>query len=565
MKVSSFEELDASMLSWYNESRAAGIPVTSAMCIEQAKFLHERLDMKRSFSASSGWLTRFKQRYGIAGVYTHSKTKAGSSSSADKFCYQFQQVMQNEEWLPDQIYNVDETGLYWNSLPSKTGTDTNATNERITILCCTNATGTHKLDLTIIAKSKYPWNPKDEEFPQTAVNYYEAKGGWASKEIFQHWFQYKWIPEVRAYLTNKILPLRAMLLLDTAPCHITNTALRSEDGCMIVRFMPTDVANWVQPMQQGIVSLLKWNYRTDLLKKCQNDDKHMMHRRIEDAVKELEAGWSKVNSQSIKSAWNKLIPETEQYVVENEIIQTKQEAGWSKENPQSIKSTWNKLIPETEQYVVESEIIQTEREAGWSKVNPQSIKSAWNKLIPETEQYVVESEIIQTNGEETCVVMVDHQTGVVMDFEEVEEIDGEEQIEECMPEGDEIEEDIQEETEEVEEEIQQVGEIEHVEVEQWFNSDEAIIVKEENMVEVAVEFSELGDNPESGDNSGDESKDKRLELHTALTSVETLLGFVDHRGLTNDDKRAFKTIRSDVRKLMKSLESKKNNPDIILS
>ncbi|XP_052902129.1 jerky protein homolog-like [Anopheles moucheti] len=528
MKVSSFEELDASMLSWYNESRAAGIPVTSAMCIEQAKYLHERMDLKRSFSASSGWLTRFKQRYGIAGVYTHSKAKAGSSSSADKFCYQFQQVIQNEEWLPDQIYNVDETGLYWNSLPSKTGTDTNVTNERITILCCTNATGTHKLDLTIIAKSKHPWNPKDEEFPQTAVNYYEAKGGWASKEIFQHWFQYKWIPEVRAYLTAKILPLRAILLLDTAPCHITDSALRSEDGCMIVRFMPTDVANLVQPMQQGIISLLKWNYRTDLLKQCQNDDKYIMNRRIEDAVKELEAGWSKVNPQSIKSAWNKLIPETEQYVVENEIIQTKQEADWS-------------------------------------KVNPQSIKTPWNKLIPETEQYVVESEIIQTNGEEACVVMVDHQTGLVMGFEDVEEMDGVEQIEECIPEGDEIEEDIQEEAEEVEEEIQQVGEIEHVQVEQWFNTNQAIIVKEENMVEVAVEFSELGDNPESGDNSGEESKDKRLELHTALTSVETLLGFVDHRGLTIDDKRAFKAIRSDVRKLMKSLESKKNNPDTIIS
>uniref|UniRef100_A0A182ML12 HTH CENPB-type domain-containing protein n=1 Tax=Anopheles culicifacies TaxID=139723 RepID=A0A182ML12_9DIPT len=487
MKVSSFEELDASMLSWYNENRAAGIPMTSAMCIEQAKYLHESLGMKRAFNASSGWLTRFKQRYGISGVYTHSTAKTGSSTNAETYCYQFQQLMQNEDWLPDQIYNVDETGLCWNSLPSKVGNGSN-TSERITIICCTNATGTHKLDLTIVAKSQHPWNPKDEEFPQAAVNYYEAKGGWASKEIFRHWFECKWVPEVKSFLTSKMLPPKAILLIDTAPCHITDTALRSHDGNMIVRFMPTDVANLVQPMQQGIISLLKWNYRTELFKQCQIDETCLKRRKIEDAVQGLEIAWSKVTPPSIKSAWNTLIPDTEQYVVENEIL---------------------------------------------------------------------------PNGTQTCVVMVDNQTDLVMDFEEVEEMEGTLEVE-GMTESEQITE-VQEVTEDVEEEIQQVEEVEHVEGEQWFNPNDAIIVKEENLVEVAVEFSELTENPESGDNSGDDCKDKRLELDTALTSVETLLGFVDQRGLAMDDKKAFKKIRNDVRKLMKSLASKKNNTASVLS
>uniref|UniRef100_A0A182VQC7 HTH CENPB-type domain-containing protein n=1 Tax=Anopheles minimus TaxID=112268 RepID=A0A182VQC7_9DIPT len=512
MKVSSFEELDASMLSWYNENRAAGIPVTSAMCIEQAKYLHESLGLKRTFNASSGWLNRFKQRYGIAGVYTHSTAKVGSSLHADSFCDQFQQLMQNEDWLPDQIYNVDETGLCWNTIPSKVCSASNATStgERITVICCTNATGTHKLDLTIVTKSRHPWNPQDEEFPQTAVNYYEAKGGWVSKEIFRHWFEYKWVPEVRHFLASKLLPLKAILLIDTAPCHITDTSLRSEDGCMIVRFMPTDVANLVQPMQQGILSLLKWNYRTDLLKQYQCDDKLLKRIKMEDAVQG--------QCQSV------------------------------------VKPLKRRQIQDAVQGL----------ENAWSKVTPQSIKNAWNTLIPDTEQYVVENEILQTNGTETCVVMVDHhQSDPVMDFEEVEEIEAADQVEE-IPDSEQMTE-LQEETEEVEEEIQLVEEIEHVSVGQWFSTSDPIIVKDESMVEVAVEFSELAENPESVDNSGDEGQDKRLELHTALTSVETLLGFVDQRGLAMDDMKAFKKIRTDVRKLMKSLESKKNNPAIILS
>ncbi|XP_035890743.1 jerky protein homolog-like [Anopheles stephensi] len=496
MKVSSFEELDASMLSWYNENRAAGIPVTSTMCIEQAKYLHESLGVKRSFTASAGWLSRFKQRYGISGVYTHSSAKTGSPRHAETFCRQFQQLMQRDDWLPDQIYNADETGLQWNTIPSKATGASDGSSERITVICCTNANGTHKLDLTFVGKAKNPWSSRDEEFPQASVNYYEAKGGWASKEIFHDWFEYKWVPEVRQFLSSKFLPLRAILLLDTAPCHITDSSLRSEDGCMIVNFMPTDVANLVQPMQQGIVSLLKWNYRTELLKRHQADDTHLKDRKMEDAIQELECSWSKISAQTIKNAWSKLVPEMAQYVVENEIIQT------------------------------------------------------------------------ADGMDDASVVMVDHETGIVMDMEEVEEIEEDPEPIEEIQETEEIMEGTQE-VVEVEEEIHHLVEVVEPEgankMEEWFNANDGLIVKEdeENLVEVAVEFSELTQvvpPPPAEEESGDENPDRRLELHTALTSVETLLDFVDQRGLAVEDKKAFKKIRSDVRNLMKSLEAKKNKP-----
>uniref|UniRef100_A0A182T1H5 DDE-1 domain-containing protein n=1 Tax=Anopheles maculatus TaxID=74869 RepID=A0A182T1H5_9DIPT len=290
---------------------------------------------------------------------------------------------------------------------------------------------------------------------------------------------------------------------------------------MIVKFMPTDVANLLQPMQQGIVSLLKWNYRTELMKQYHSDDKHLKHRKMEDAVQDLECAWSKISAQTIKNAWS--------------------------------------------------------------------------KLVPEMEPYVVESEIIQANGTDTdtCVVMVDHTTGLVMDIEEVEEIEEDGEPIEEIQEVEEIIEDIQEEVDgedvEIEEEeihhhhLEEVEQEGSIKMEEWFNANNGIIVKEEeSIVEVAVEFSELAEveqqstlpSPlppppppppapqveESGEYSGDEHPDRRLELHTALTSVETLLDFVDQRGLAVEDKKAFKKIRFDVRNLMKSLAAKKNNP-----
>ena len=65
------------------------------------------------------------------------------------------------EYKPDDIYNADETGLYYRATPdgsliyvyqqlsgSKKGMD------RVTILCCANMSGNDKVKLLVIGKSK---------------------------------------------------------------------------------------------------------------------------------------------------------------------------------------------------------------------------------------------------------------------------------------------------------------------------------------------------------------------------------------------------------------------------
>jgi hypothetical protein len=53
------------MLTWFNQLRAQGTTITGAVCAKQAKYFFEALELEGSFDASSGWLTRFKQRHGI--------------------------------------------------------------------------------------------------------------------------------------------------------------------------------------------------------------------------------------------------------------------------------------------------------------------------------------------------------------------------------------------------------------------------------------------------------------------------------------------------------------------
>jgi hypothetical protein len=61
---------------------------------------------------------------------------------------------------PDQIYNTDESGLYWKGLPTRTlvferekcAPGHKSSEERLTVICCGNASGNHKLKLVAIGK-----------------------------------------------------------------------------------------------------------------------------------------------------------------------------------------------------------------------------------------------------------------------------------------------------------------------------------------------------------------------------------------------------------------------------
>ena len=74
------------------------------------------------------------------------------------------QLIEDEGLVLSQVYNCDETGLYWKALPTKMLASRKeekaprykVSKERVTILACANATGDHKLRLTMIGKAKIP-------------------------------------------------------------------------------------------------------------------------------------------------------------------------------------------------------------------------------------------------------------------------------------------------------------------------------------------------------------------------------------------------------------------------
>lgn len=114
-------------------------------------------------------------------------------------------VLQTElsKFSPDDIFNVDETGLFWQLLPNKTlafkgwfadilhdylllsgerCTNGKKSKDRITLLVGANMSGTEKLPLLVIGKSKNPRCFKNATIP---LDYMANTKAWMTGNILR--------------------------------------------------------------------------------------------------------------------------------------------------------------------------------------------------------------------------------------------------------------------------------------------------------------------------------------------------------------------------------------------
>lgn len=328
MKTSTYEDLDKAMVMWFNQQRAAGIPISGAVCAAKAKHFFEELEIPGDFNASSGWLTRFKQRYGIRQITVQGEKLSSDKSASENFVLDFQNFVREENLSAEQIYNADETGLYWKCLPQKTlayETEKNAPGhkkqkQRITVLCCANASGSHFLDLGVIGTARKPRAfskmKKDSSLP---VSYYSNKTAWMTVEIFSDWFKTKFVPAVRKHLENVGLPQKAVLLLDNAPSHPNEEILKSEDGNIFVKYLPPNVTAVIQPMDQGVIQKLKTTYRRNLLLKLVEEGYDNLlsfwkNLTVLDAIYYVADAWKSIKSTTVKKSWKAILPDIEKEI-----------------------------------------------------------------------------------------------------------------------------------------------------------------------------------------------------------------------------------------------------------
>ena len=96
-------------------------------------------------------------------------------------------------YKPEDVYNLDETCLYFRAQPAKTLAQgklkgRKIQDDRLTLAIAVNSTGTNKLKLLVIHKSQQPryfgrWSPSD------IVYWHANTTTWMRSNIFETWMQ----------------------------------------------------------------------------------------------------------------------------------------------------------------------------------------------------------------------------------------------------------------------------------------------------------------------------------------------------------------------------------------
>lgn len=146
-------------------------------------------------------MQRFKERYGVKFLKITGEKLSSQPELINPFKEKLKMVIEKYELNEHQLYNADETGLYWQLLPDKTYvslTEKTApglkiAKRRVTFLGCANASGSHKIKPLLIGTAKNPRCFKNFHNP---LVYRHTKNAWMTGELFKNWFFQQFVPEV---------------------------------------------------------------------------------------------------------------------------------------------------------------------------------------------------------------------------------------------------------------------------------------------------------------------------------------------------------------------------------
>lgn len=126
-RSSVMEELEKTLSIWIDMQAQRKIPLTTAVIQEKARSLHKALIQKNKdettaepFVASKGWFERFKNRYSLHNVKKMGEAASADSEAAREYPEELRAIIDKGGYTPQQVYNVDETGLFWKRMPSRT-------------------------------------------------------------------------------------------------------------------------------------------------------------------------------------------------------------------------------------------------------------------------------------------------------------------------------------------------------------------------------------------------------------------------------------------------------------
>lgn len=290
-------QLDQAVVEFIINAELSKMPTSGRVMLAMARRFARNLAIpvqQRPRFTRTEWLRHFLKRYNLHRKRAHGKIASVDFEEAKKQLVHLRERI--GQFHPSNVYNMDETALYYKSVP-RTSIALNEApahkqdKSRVTLVVGTNADGTDKLPLVVLGKAEKPrWLSKKPD----AVQYVGTSKGWMTVSVYQEWLRKLDERENR----------RILFLVDNAPTHIHRDV--NLKNVAVMKFPPNTTA-LLQPMDQGVIAYLMhefMNKKTDAaVERFLEDEKKPFQASLLQGIKWCEESWSSVPAEVIQNCW----------------------------------------------------------------------------------------------------------------------------------------------------------------------------------------------------------------------------------------------------------------------
>lgn len=333
--------MESALALWISDCRKRNITLDTNIIRTKAKILYETFEGSDGvngseepspstsafhsepfqFNASKGWFDKFQKRVGLKNVYLQGEAVSADVAGAEAYAKNtFKTIIEEGRYKPEQVFNMDDTGLFWKRMPSRTflmqddaKTGFRTQKVRVTLVMCGNAAG-FMIKPGLISRSKNPTALKDKNMSDLPVYWMHNAMAWMTRALNLNWFKGCFIPEVKRYLAEKGLDFKVLLLIDNAGGLADDL---SHDGVRI-EFLPPNTSSLIQPMDQGIIRAFKALYTRNTLQHlvdAMDSDKKFSFKdywrdyTIATCLQDIQRAIQEMKSETLNFCWKKLWPE----------------------------------------------------------------------------------------------------------------------------------------------------------------------------------------------------------------------------------------------------------------
>ncbi|CAM4944475.1 unnamed protein product [Rotaria socialis] len=297
------QKIDELVFEWFTQQRAKQIPISDPILQEKARQTAEQLGYtSETFKASNGWLEKFRNRHAISFRTINGESASVDNSTVEEWTQRLSTILDGFD--ENDVFNADETGLCYRATPDRSLVLSKEeckggkkSKERLTVLLCSNLTGTEKLKPVVIGKSQRPRCFKNITTSKLPATWLSNRTAWMTCNLFTDW-----LITINNQMKKK--NRKILLFIDNAPCHVINHDLSN----IKIVFFPPNTTSKCQPLDQGVIHSFKCYYRQKLVKhiiaQCtlaQTADQISIT--VLDAIKWIDLSWKNVTENTIKNCF----------------------------------------------------------------------------------------------------------------------------------------------------------------------------------------------------------------------------------------------------------------------